>query len=77
MSPDAAQRNMQGTLSLGAVERVISTQTRFQFPLGGVPKTGFYDSASHLFVGSAGDTITTVIPDATPNHVDKLNRAVP
>lgn len=44
---------MQGTLSLGAVERVISTQTRFQFPLGGVPKVargakGLIDDAVNL-----------------------------
>jgi len=77
VSSHAAQRITQRGVSLDAVEDVISSQKPFQYFHDGVTKTGFYDPASQLFVGSVDNTITTVIPGATPNYINNLMGAVP
>ncbi len=77
VSSHAAQRITQRGVSLDAVEEVISSQKPFQYFHDGVSKTGFYDPASQLFVGSVDGTITTVIPGATPNYINNLLGAVP
>jgi len=77
VSSHAAQRITERGVSLDAVEAVISSQKPFQYLHDGVTKTGFYDPASRLFVGSVDNTITTVIPGAPPNYINNLMGAVP
>jgi RHS repeat-associated protein len=77
VSSHAAQRITQRGLSLDAVEEVISAQNPFQYFHNGVWKTGFYDPASQVFVGSANGTIRTVIPGATQNYINNLLGALP
>lgn len=77
VSSHAAQRITQRGVSLDAVEEVIGSQKPFQYFHNGVSKTGLYDPASRLFVGSVDGTITTVIPGATPNYINNLMGALP
>ncbi len=60
-----------------AVEQVISTQKGFRYFHDGAWKTGFYDPAARLFVGSANGTIRTVITGATQNYIRNLKSVIP
>jgi RHS repeat-associated protein len=73
----AAKRITQRGTSLDAVEQLISTQQPFPYFHEGVWKSGFYDAASGLFVGSKPGVITTVITHATPQYINNLKAGTP
>jgi hypothetical protein len=72
----AALRMTQRGVSIDAVENTLS-QPSFQYFHEGVWKTGYYDPASRIFVGSVDGNVTTVINDVGPNYIKNLLAATP
>ena len=77
VSEHAARRITERGLTVGTLDDVVSTQKPFDYFHDGVWKVGFYDAAQGGFVGSVGDTITTVITDVTPSYINNLKAATP
>lgn len=77
VSEHAALRVTQRGLTLDAVEGVVTNQQPFRYFHNGVWKTGYYDPASRVFVGTVDDTVTTVINNATPKYIQNLQAAQP
>ncbi len=59
------------------VQSVIEKGERFLYFHEGVWKTGYYDSATKIFVGRVGDVITTVIANVKPKYIENLKRLMP
>lgn len=52
--------------------------SRFDYFHAGVTKTGYYDAANNLFVGTVDDVVTTVFhPSAGQGYIDNLLAAGP
>jgi hypothetical protein len=65
----------QRGISIDAVESTLS-QPSFEYFHQGVWKTGFYDPASRVFLGSV-EGVTTVIDNVSQNYINNLLRAAP
>jgi len=77
VSQHAALRITQRNLTVDQVEGVVNSAQPFRYFHGGSWKTGYYDPASRVFVGRAGNTITTVINNAKPQYIENLKAAQP
>ena len=64
-------------LTLDAVEEVVTSQQPFRYFHSGVWKTGYYDTASRVFVGTIDDMVTTDISAASPRYIQNLQAAQP
>jgi RHS repeat-associated protein len=72
----AAQRLTQRGISIDAAEATLQQQP-FQYFHADVWKTGYYDPASRIFLGSVDGRVTTVIGNATPRYIANLQAVVP
>ena len=72
----AALRMTQRGVSIDAAEATLA-QRPFQYFHQNAWKTGYYDPASRIFLGSVNGRVTTVISRATPNYIENLKAAVP
>lgn len=72
----AAERMITRGMSIDTVEGVLANAP-FQYFHQGAWKTGYYDSASRLFIGSVDGTVTTVIEKATPSYIRNLQFLTP
>ena len=77
VSEHAARRITQRGLSLDIVENVVTKQKAFQYFHEGVWKTGYYDAASRVFVGTVNNTVRTVIGGASANYIRNLQGVRP
>ncbi|MCL6592209.1 MAG: DUF4258 domain-containing protein [Firmicutes bacterium] len=75
-SKHALERMTQRGVSNETVAKVMQNDS-FQYYHEGVWKTGYYDSQLKVFVGQAGDTITTVINNVSPQYIENLKAVVP
>ncbi len=76
VSEHAALRMTQRGVSIDAAEAALA-QKPFQYFHNQVWKSGYYNSASGVFLGSMNGRITTVIGRASTNYIDNLKAAVP
>ncbi|WHP16203.1 RHS repeat-associated core domain-containing protein [Cellulomonas sp. ES6] len=76
VSEHAALRMTQRGISSDAAEATLAHQP-FPYFHKGAWKTGFYDPASRIFLGSVNGEVTTVIRGASPNYIDNLKAATP
>lgn len=72
----AALRMTQRGISIDAAEATLR-QSSFQYFHQGVWKTGFYDPASRIFIGTVDGRLTTVIDNVTANYISNLQAATP
>jgi hypothetical protein len=68
-----AQRGISQSELRGAIESGES----FLYPHSGQVKTGYYDSASNVFVGSAEGSTTTVLRPRSLNYIENLRKTYP
>lgn len=76
LSQHALQRISERGVSLSQLGQVVKTEP-FSYFHEGVWKTGFYDPASKIFVGSVDNIITTVITNVKPQYIENLKRVMP
>jgi RHS repeat-associated protein len=76
VSEHAALRMTQRGISIDAAEATLAQQP-FPYFHQGAWKTGFYDPASRIFLGSVNGEVTTVIRGASPNYINNLKAATP
>lgn len=76
VSEHAALRMTQRGISGDAAEATLAHQP-FPYFHKGAWKTGFYDPASGIFLGSVNGEVTTVIRGASPNYINNLKAATP
>lgn len=76
VSEHAALRMTQRDVSIDAAEAELA-QKPFQYFHQNLWKTGYYDPASGVFVGSANGQIRTVINQASTGYISNLKAAVP
>ncbi len=72
----AALRLIQRGISIDQAEAVLGEEP-FQYFYKGGWRTGYYDPASHIFIGSVDGRITTVIRNASQNYINNLKAASP
>jgi hypothetical protein len=77
LSKHALQRMAQRGVTLEQVQTTISNSKPFQYFHEGVWKTGFYDPVTKIFVGQAGETVTTVIANVKPQYIENLQKVAP
>jgi RHS repeat-associated protein len=75
--PHALKRMTERGISLDQARGLLESGNSFQYFHDGVWKTGFYDPASKLFIGSANGTVVTVIRGASQNYINNLLAAHP
>ena len=76
VTPHAAQRMTQWGLSIGGLETAVG-QTSFRCFHAGLWKTGYYDPATRVFVGSVAGRITTITGRASTNYIKNLQSVRP
>jgi hypothetical protein len=63
-------------VSVAQARQVLASKP-FQYFHDGVWKTGYYDPASQIFIGTAGGNVTTVIRGATQKYINNLKALRP
>ncbi|WP_160295443.1 RHS repeat-associated core domain-containing protein [Demequina aurantiaca] len=76
VSEHAALRMTQRGISIEAAESALAHQP-FSYFHQGTWKTGFYDPATQVFLGSVRGKLTTVIKGASSKYIDNLKVAKP
>lgn len=56
---------------------MMKTIKPFKYYHEGQWKLGYYDPKTKIFVGRAGNDITTVIDDVKPNYINNLLKSKP
>jgi RHS repeat-associated protein len=72
----AAQRATQRGISLDAMEATLEKGMQFRYFHEGAWKTGYYDTASKVFVGTVNNVVTTVMR-ASPQYIQNLMNKTP
>ncbi|HET9656648.1 MAG TPA: RHS repeat-associated core domain-containing protein [Kineosporiaceae bacterium] len=76
VSEHAAQRLTERGISIDALDATLR-QPSFRYWHEGAWKTGYYDPATKVFVGTVNDTVTTVIGRASQNYINNLKSVTP
>jgi RHS repeat-associated protein len=76
-SEHALERLAKWNISLGQAQNILRAVKPFKYFHQGEWKLGYFDESAGIFIGKAGNTITTVIGEVTKNYIKNLMKAKP